>query len=643
VFGVFLPLSGAVVNVVWGLGFAAWMGYALDPLVLVVPMLITARAISHSVQFVERFYEEYEELGDKEQACIRSMAELLLPGTMAILTDCVGLLTISLATIPLIHELGILCAFWAASIAVTEMLLNRLLILYLPPPRERTRHVPPTMTRLLGAAARLVHSRVGATAVVGGFAVTAVLGLALARDVEVGENRPGTPLLYPGSEYNVAAREIGRRFGGTDDLLVVAHSDLTGRVYATDSLALIEALQAVLGADPAAGGSLSLVDLLKQTNRIFHHKDPRWAMRMQTPVEVLGIQYLIETSVPAPGVLDPYRALDQRSLAVRVFYGDHQATTVAGAVERLGRFVENERLDGSLAVRLRAGEPGALRRALGWLAPILPPPAPRLEVSVPDPDGGGSSRRMLATSGPIRERAEDGTRVVERWEETFGGAVAEVRHAGGFAPYELWVREAGAEFEPRWSGVWLRDGVELRHAAGTIGVLAAANQEIEASHRLGLVVAFAATFLIIVASYRSLLVGVLLIASLGVAAVAALATQALAGIAINVNTLPVQAIGIGIGVDYAIYIVDRVRAEARRGFALPDAVARAVRTTGLAIGFTASTLLVGIVFWIPISSLRFSAEMSLLLCILMAVNALGAVLLVPSLIRLLPPSLARRL
>jgi predicted RND superfamily exporter protein len=67
-----------------------------------------------------------------------------------------------------------------------------------------------------------------------------------------------------------------------------------------------------------------------------------------------------------------------------------------------------------------------------------------------------------------------------------------------------------------------------------------------------------------------------------------------------------------------------------------------VRTTGQAIGFTASTLVVGVVFWIPVSSLRFSAETSLLLSILMVVNAVGAVLLVPSLIRLLPEALAKR-
>jgi len=57
-YGVVMPFTGAVVSAIWGLGFTALMGYQLEPIVLVIPMLITARAVSHSVQFVERFYEE---------------------------------------------------------------------------------------------------------------------------------------------------------------------------------------------------------------------------------------------------------------------------------------------------------------------------------------------------------------------------------------------------------------------------------------------------------------------------------------------------------------------------------------------------------------------------------------------------------
>ncbi|NNL84087.1 MAG: MMPL family transporter [Myxococcales bacterium] len=589
-------------------------------------MLITARAISHSVQFVERFYEEYEDLGDKDEACIRSMAELLLPGTMAILTDCVGLLTIALATIPLIEKLGLLCAFWAASIAVTEMLLNRLLILYLPPPRERERRVPALAARILRSAGRWVSRPASATATVAGFALVVLGSFLVADQVPVGDNRPGTPILYPDSEFNVAAAEIGQRFFGLDELLVVAHSDAPGRVFAPDGLKHVEALQRVLETDPAAGGSVSLVDLFKQTSRLFHNNDPRWAIWLQTTAEVTGFQYLLETSVPAQGVLDPYRAQDGESMSVRVFYKDHRAQTVARADELLTRFAEQERIEGPLAVRLVTQPLGALRRLLG---PLLPRPLPELSVTVPEAAG---ERRAL----PVEAVNSGLTRA--RWLESGGiGRGAELRSGGLYAPYELWIRRhADAPWEKRSSGVWLPGGIELRVAAGTMGVLAAAHQEIEASHRAGLLVVFAATFLIIALSYRSLLVGALLTLSLGTAAVAALAVQGIAGIGINVNTLPVQAIGVGIGVDYAIYIVDRVREELRRGLTREDALARAVETTGLAIAFTATTLLAGIIFWIPISSLRFSADMSLLLSVLMGVNAIAAILLVPSLLRLVP-------
>ena len=638
VYGVFLPLSGAAANVVWGLGFAGWTGIHLDPLVLVVPMLITARAVSHSVQFVERFYEEYEALGDKDEACIRSMAELLLPGGLAIGTDCLGLLVISLATIPLIHQLGLLSAFWAASILVTEMLLNRLLILYLPAPRVREHHVSPLAARLLGAAARVLASRRGAATVVGVFALLVICSAWLARGVTVGESRPGSPILYADSEFNLAAREIGRRFTGLDDLLLVAHGRQPGRVLAPDSLRYLEALQGVLGSAAEAGGSISLVDLLKQTNRTFHNNDPRWAMVPQTGTEVLGLSFLMETSVPLPGILDPYRAPDGRSLAVRVFYRDHRAETIDAAMARLREFLGREELDGTLAIRLRAPEPRGLRAVLPWLGRVLPEREPRLEVSVPAAGGG---RRLLDVGrGPLAAPDPGSPDALAHW--TGGnGVAAELRR--GEAGHELWVRHSGGEFQRQPSGAWLEDGVELRLAAGTIGVLAASNQEIDRSHTFGLVVALAATFLLLVLSYRSLLVGFLLLGSLATAALVALATQALLGIGINVNTLPVQAIGIGIGVDYAIYIVDRIVQERRGGLEPARAIDRAVRTTGLAIAFTASTLVAGVLFWIPISSLRFSAEMAGLLSVLMVVNALGAILLVPSVLRLVPERWLARL
>ena len=58
--GVLIPAVAAMMTVIWGLGFTGWMGITFDPLILVIPMIITARAVSHTVQMAERFFEDYE-------------------------------------------------------------------------------------------------------------------------------------------------------------------------------------------------------------------------------------------------------------------------------------------------------------------------------------------------------------------------------------------------------------------------------------------------------------------------------------------------------------------------------------------------------------------------------------------------------
>ena len=185
-------------------------------------------------------------------------------------------------------------------------------------------------------------------------------------------------------------------------------------------------------------------------------------MWMQTTSEIAGISYLMETSVPAPGILDPYRSRDCISLAVRVFYRDHRADTVSGAIERLEKFADDVRLDGSLAIRLRPAS------APGWRQLALDRRAARAAAAAPR----GDATRAPATRAPTLALAGP-----TRWDGP-DGLAAEIRHPSLRAPYELWMK-TGGEWKLQPSGTWLRDGVELRYAAGSIGVLAAANQEIE--------------------------------------------------------------------------------------------------------------------------------------------------------------------
>src|SRR5690606_11568845 len=91
------------------------------------------------------------------------------------------------------------------------------------------------------------------------------------------------------------------------------------------------------------------------------------------------------------------------------------------------------------------------------------------------------------------------------------------------------------------------------------------------------------------------------------------------------------------GVDYAIYMLDRIREEVRHR-TLDDAVRVSLATTGAAVLFTAVTVVAGIVYWIWGSSLRFNSEMAMLLSLLMISNMVGAVSLLPLLVKVFKPS-----
>src|SRR6266404_3826432 len=114
-YGVLLPFIGAIAQAIWGLGFLGILGYNLDPLVLVIPLLVSARAASHGVQMVERYFEELEATGDKRHAVSIAMGELLLPGGIGVLADAAGILVLAVATIPLVRKLAFFASFWGFS------------------------------------------------------------------------------------------------------------------------------------------------------------------------------------------------------------------------------------------------------------------------------------------------------------------------------------------------------------------------------------------------------------------------------------------------------------------------------------------------------------------------------------------------
>ena len=136
------------------------------------------------------------------------------------------------------------------------------------------------------------------------------------------------------------------------------------------------------------------------------------------------------------------------------------------------------------------------------------------------------------------------------------------------------------------------------------------------------------------AMFRSLRITICIILPLMLTSVLGSALMALLGIGVKVATLPVIALGVGIGVDYGIYIYNALQHYLRQGASLQQAYFEALKASGTAVAFTGLTLAIGVGTWIY-SPIKFQADMGLMLTFMFFWNMIGALVLLPALASLL--------
>jgi len=138
-------------------------------------------------------------------------------------------------------------------------------------------------------------------------------------------------------------------------------------------------------------------------------------------------------------------------------------------------------------------------------------------------------------------------------------------------------------------------------------------------------------------TFRSIAGTLCIIIPLALVSLLAYALMTILEIGLKVNTLPVVALGVGVGVDYGIYIYSRLDGLLKSGKSLTEAYTETLQITGAGVIFTGITLAIGVVTWI-FSPLKFQADMGILLTFMFLVNMLGAILLLPALANFLVKS-----
>jgi len=171
-------------------------------------------------------------------------------------------------------------------------------------------------------------------------------------------------------------------------------------------------------------------------------------------------------------------------------------------------------------------------------------------------------------------------------------------------------------------------GVQLRLATGNVGVMAAQMEEVRAKELPILLGLFAVIALMCLLTFRSWIGTVVVMLPLLLVSILAYTTMAVVGIGLKVTTLPMVALGAGIGVDYGIYLYSRMQTALAEGASVREAYHRALRVTGASVFFTGVTLALGVATWV-FSPLQFQADVGLMLTFMFIVNMLAAMILIP--------------
>lgn len=174
------------------------------------------------------------------------------------------------------------------------------------------------------------------------------------------------------------------------------------------------------------------------------------------------------------------------------------------------------------------------------------------------------------------------------------------------------------------------DKLQFKLASGPVGVMAATNEAVAEAQLPMMIYVYGAVFVLCLISFKSFKATVAVIIPLYVVSTLAQALMTQLDIGLAVSTLPVIALGVGIGVDYGIYILSTMSSKLSNGMPVQQAYYEALVERGSAVIFTGLTLAIGVSTWF-FSALKFQMDMGILLTFMFVVNMLGAIIILPAL------------
>jgi uncharacterized protein len=345
--GALRPTITGVISSFWGLGMQSLMGFAMDPLALVIPFFVTARAVSHSVQMHERYYDEYKKWNwNKEKAIVAAFAELFVPTTSGIITDALGMLVIIVVPVVILQNIAISASVWVTSVAISELLLNPIVYFYLKAPERANviNRLQGPFQRVIERCADWIVQRRNAQLIVAFWVIAFLVALTQVRHLTIGDPTAATPLLREDSPYNLAHLEIQKFFGGVEPFIVVVEGRDKDVLKDPALLRTMESFQRTLERDPDIGYSFSLADIVSSINMTFYDLQPRWSVIPYEIPKISSLFFYYFAGAP-PGETSRFLDPSYTTSHVTFYARNHQGDNVARMIAEARQFVDNNPMD----------------------------------------------------------------------------------------------------------------------------------------------------------------------------------------------------------------------------------------------------------------------------------------------------------
>jgi len=629
----FLPLICSLTSLIWQFGMLKILGFGLDPLAILVPFLVFAIGVSHGIQQVNQITKEVIEGETAEYAARASFSRLLVPGSMALVTDLVGFGTLILLPIGMIQELGI-----TASIGVAFKIVTNLIMLPLAASYARYNESFATRAQsaisyrqnLMGFFGKLARPREAVITL----SVSAVLFIGavyLASERHVGDLHAGAPELRPEARFNQDINEITKRYNVTTDVLVViTEASFTGGVNPCRSTYVMDAqnnLHWYLENIPGVSKVISLSSIAKRALSGYAEGNLKWSYLPRNE-QALGF---------ATSVVDPSTGLINEQCSIMpiyVFTEDHKATTLNTVISSIEEYNEKFReLDDTITFKTLIAKPAEgtdvipAVDSLGGeetnIEDLLNINNPKIftddEFTDFGYENGFNTRNIMLGPGLINYYRD-----IDSFDDNVNYMVRDIKQS------EISFKEFfnnNPEFE---SIIFESDEIKNRLASGSVGIQYATNEVIEKGELPMMIIVYIVIFILVFVTYLDWRATICCTVPLTFATMLGYAFMDLAQIGLKVSTLPVMVLAVGVGVDYAFYIYNRTQTRLKEGMNITEAFEHTFANTGAAVVFTAITLAIGVSTW-SFSALKFQADMGSLLTFMFLINMVCAMTTLPAL------------